>query len=660
MTVERSNLGKKNVVVGLRFDGHAQELLDWALMKVACPGDGVVAIHVCRNSGCAANERALLGGFLEDYQSLCKKQQVALSGEVFKGNSLRKVLVREARKRSASAVIVGITKHSAFGLPPTTDVMSIYNGKVIFSRCSKLQLEGPGKAPKPGFCLADNSMFKDNQSEFGESEISETRRYSFDGRDSIMTSRNDVLRPVGRHKRGSLSLIPLPVEDFTEQRPGWPLLQTPSLTTQKAKEARKMSVVQWVMSLPRRSFSEVSESNSTASKTEDSLERENGDIACQKELQKYLELILKKNPAFCDVFSHDVLRKSTSEFSSGNLIGKGGCNSVYKGILPEGKPVAVKILESSKEEWKDFMREVDIMTTVKHKRITPLLGICIKDNMLLSAYDFLSKGNLEENLHRKSKEKSVLPWEVRFQIAVGVAEALNYLHNECPKPVIHRDVKSSNILLTEDLEPQLCDFGLAIWGPTTASFLMDTDVVGTFGYLAPEYFMYGKISDKIDVYAFGVVLLELLSGRKPIGPETTKVQESLVMWAKPKLENGDLKSMLDPNLDGSIDEAQMQRMALAAKLCLTQAARSRPTMNQILSILNGEEGKLECRKQDDSEAHDDNDDEVYPDSSAESHLSLAFLDVNDNATSFSSLDQSSPLSVEEYLKKRWSRSSSLE
>ncbi|KAL0386868.1 UNVERIFIED_CONTAM: putative receptor-like serine/threonine-protein kinase [Sesamum radiatum] len=642
MTVERSNLGKKNVVVGIRFDGHAQELLDWALMKVACPGDGVVAIHVCRNSGCAPNERASLDGFLEDYQGLCKKRQVALSGEVFKGNSLRKVVVREAKKRSASAVIVGITKHSAFGgwasvakyciqrLPPTTDVMTIYNGKLT------------------------------TQSEFGESEISETRRYSIDGRDSIVTSRNNVLSPVGRHKRGSLSLIPLPVEDFTEQRPGWPLLQTPSLTTQKAKEARKMSVVQWVMSLPRRSLSEVSESDSAASKTEDFLKRENGELASQKELQKTLALILKKNPAVCDVFRLDVLRKSTSEFSSGNLIGKGGCNSVYKGILPEGKPVAVKILESSKEAWKDFVREVDIMTTVKHKRITPLLGICIKDDMLLSAYDFLSKGNLEENLHSKSKEKSVLPWEVRFQIAVGVAEALNYLHNECPKPVIHRDVKSSNILLTEDLEPQLCDFGLAIWGPTTASFLMDTDVVGTFGYLAPEYFMYGKISDKIDVYAFGVVLLELLSGRKPIGLETTKGQESLVMWAKPKLESGNLKSMLDPNLDGSIGEAQMHRMALAAKLCLTQAARSRPTMNQILSILNGEEGKLECKKQDDSESQEDNDDEVYPDSSAESHLNLAFLDVNDNSTSFSSLDQSSPLSVEEYLKKRWSRSSSLE
>ncbi|KAI3447937.1 hypothetical protein Pfo_004602 [Paulownia fortunei] len=672
MTAEKFNLGKKNVVVGVRFDGHAKELLDWALMKVAGPGDSVVAIHVCRNSGCVSNEKVLLDGYLEDYQGLCNKKQVALSAEVLKGNSIRKVLVREAKNRSASAVIVGITKHKT---APTTEIMAIYNGKVIFSRCSKLQLEGPGKDPEPRFHLTDNFMFKDNQSEFGESEISEMSRYSVDGRGVTMSSRDEVLNPVGRHKRDSLSSISLPVEDFTKQRPGWPLLQTASSTTQPAQEARKMSVVQWVMSLPRRSLSEVSQSNSPTSKTEDSWERENGKLAemsardrlaSQQELQKDLEHILVKNSAGCEVFSHDVLKISTSEFSSGNLIGKGGCNLVYKGILPEGKPVAVKILESSKDSRKEFSQEVDIMTTLKHKRITPLLGICIKDNELISVYDFLSKGNLEENLHRAGnrKENSILPWEVRFQIAVGIAEALNYLHNECLKPVIHRDVKSSNILLTEELEPQLCDFGLAIWGPTTASFLMDSDVVGTFGYLAPEYFMYGKVSDKIDVYAFGVVLLELLSGRKAIGLETTKGQESLVMWAKPKLESGDLKSILDPNLDGTVDEAQIQRMALAAKLCLTQAARLRPKMCKILNILNGEEYedgvKLECENYDDSETQDHNDDEVYPDSSAESHLSLAFLDVNDNTTSFSSPDQTSPVSVKEYLKTRWSRSSSLE
>ncbi|KAL0334577.1 UNVERIFIED_CONTAM: Receptor-like cytosolic serine/threonine-protein kinase RBK2 [Sesamum radiatum] len=679
MTVERLNLARKNVVVGIRLDAHAQELLDWALVKVADPGDSVVAIHVCRNSDCISKEKTVLDGYLEDYEGLCSQKQVALSTEVLKGYSLRKALARQAKNHSASAVVVGINKHSALGgwasiakycakrLPPTTEVLAIYNGKVVYSRRSKIQLEGPGLDPKPSFCMSDNLAFRDNHSEFGESEISEMSRFSFDGRDGNISSKDDIISSVGSHKRGSLSLISLPAEDFTKQRPGWPLLQTASSINQQALEARKMSVVQWVMTLPHRSSSDISESNSlTSSKTDDSLEGENGKVfetiaidklASQQDLLKDLELILLRNPVGCKLFSHDVLKISTSEFSSGNLIGKGGCNSVYKGILPEGKTIAAKLLQSSKEAWKDFIQEVDIMTTLKHKRIAPLLGICIEDNDLISIYNFMSKGNLEDNLRGDRKENSVLSWEARFQIAVGVAEALNYLHNECPRPVIHRDIKSSNILLTDELEPQLCDFGLATWGPTTASFLTDSDVVGTFGYLAPEYFMYGKVSDKIDVYAFGVVLLELLSGRKPIGLETPKGQESLVMWAKPKLESKDYKSILDPNLDGNIDEAQMQRMAVAAALCLTQAARLRPKVCQILDILRGEEvvdgGKPNCGIYDDSENLDFNDDEVYPDSSAESHLSLALLDVNDNSTSsFSSIEQSSPRYVEQFLKRR--------
>ncbi|KAL7156426.1 hypothetical protein ABFS83_02G008200 [Erythranthe nasuta] len=692
MTVERLTFGRRKVFVGIRLDAQAKELLDWALVKVADPGDSVVAIHVCRNSDCISKEKTILDGYLEDYEGLCSKKQVALSAEVLKGNSIRKALVREAKKHSASAVIVGITKHSALGgwasiskycakkLPPTTEVIAIYNGKVVFSRGSKIHFEGHALDPKPSFYINDSLAFKDNHSEFGESETSEMSRFSFDTRDGNISSKDNVASPLGksplgRHRRGSLSSISLPAEDFTKQRPGWPLLQTASSINHIALEARKMSVVQWVMTLPRRPLSDVSESNSpTSDKNEDSLEMDVIDkLASRQKLPKDLELILTRNLVGCRIFSHDVLKIATSEFSSGNLIGQGGCNSVYKGVFPAGKPVAVKVMESSKEAWKDFIQEVDIMTTLKHKRISPLLGICVEDNYLISVYDFMSKGNLEENLHGKliveegkRNENSVLSWESRFKIAVEIAEALNYIHNESPRPVIHRDIKSQNILISDELEPQLCDFGLAIWGPTTASFVMDNDVVGTFGYLAPEYFMYGKVSDKIDVYAFGVVLLELLSGRKPIiSSESTKSQESLVMWAKPRLENKDFKSILDPNLDGNIDEAQMQRMAIAAALCLTQAARFRPKMWQILNILLGEEcvdgSKQKCGNYEDQENQDGNDDEVYPDSSAESHLSLAFLDVNDNSTSFSSLDQNSPLSsIEEYLKTRWSRSSSLD
>lgn len=275
---------------------------------------------------------------------------------------------------------------------------------------------------------------------------------------------------------------------------------------------------------------------------------------------------------------------------------------------------------------------------------------------------FFSKGSLEENLHGKSKEKSPLSWEMRFDIAVKIAEALYYLHNECSRPVIHRDIKSSNILLSDGFEPQLSDFGMAIWGPTTTSFVTQGEVVGTFGYLAPEYFMYGKVSDKIDVYAFGVVLLELLSGRRPISSESTKGQESLVMWAKPILESGDAKGLVDPNLNGNFDEVQMQRMVLAATHCITRAARLRPKMSEILKLLRGdtelEEWVNPQNKDPRDQENQDNDDEVYPSSSAELHLSLALLDVDDDSTSFSSLEQVNNLSLEEYVKERWSRSSS--
>ncbi|KAG6413525.1 hypothetical protein SASPL_126239 [Salvia splendens] len=428
-------------------------------------------------------------------------------------------------------------------------------------------------------------------------------------------SGDGAVSPIGRLKRGSLSSISLPAEDFTKQRPGWPLLQTASLVTQLGVEARKMSVVQWVMTLPSRPLSDASSQSSSpmSCQTDDSIEGESDKAAqvtsfCKEasllELPKDLELILMRNPAGCTVLSLDYLKMSTSDFSSGNLIGRGGCNSVFKGVFPQGKAVAVKIMESSKEAWKDFIHEVDVMTTLKHTKIAPLLGVCVEDDALISVYDLMPRGNLEENLHGSIKENSVLlTWETRYRIAIGIAEALNYLHNECPRPVIHRDIKSSNILLTDELEPQVVSSVIRLW-------------LGDLG----------------------------------------------AHNAKPKLESKDLKGILDQNLE-NIDEDQMQRMALAASLCLTQSSRLRPKMHQILSILRGEEYLVGVRPKcgdGDEENEDENDDEVYPDSRAESHMSLAFLDIKENSTSFSSIDQSSPLSVEEYLKKRWSRSSSMD
>ncbi|CAI0382560.1 unnamed protein product [Linum tenue] len=170
------------------------------------------------------------------------------------------------------------------------------------------------------------------------------------------------------------------------------------------------------------------------------------------------------------------------------------------------------------------------MSSVKHRNITPLIGVCIEEGSLILVYDFLSNGSLEESL-QDDGVKAVMPWDVRFRVAVEVAEALSYLHRECPRPVIHRDVKSSNILLSSDLQPQLSDFGLAIWGPTKSAHMTNKDLVGTFGYIAPEYFMHGRVSEKVDIYSFGIVLLELVSGRKAIiTKDCSTSQESLVKW----------------------------------------------------------------------------------------------------------------------------------
>ncbi|KAF5947014.1 hypothetical protein HYC85_017242 [Camellia sinensis] len=543
----------KNVVVGIRIDSHGRELLNWALVKVAEPGDHVIAVNVCRNSDSIAKDKPLLDDYLEAYEGICNAKKVDLTGQVLIGSSIRKGLVKEAKNRAAVAVIVGISRENPLGswasvakycakrLPPTTDVLAINGGKIVFRRSPVEQLPG-----SPSIRL--HQRLQDTATELIQS--------SKDG-----SKDTDNFSPVQKHKKHLTTSFSFLLEDFAEKRAGWPLLRTSTPVTPPAEEARKMTVVQWVMSLPNRSPPETPQSvtSSSSIETEISFTRESLKSIDKSDKSKYSELIenldklFKTNSSDSKWFSYDDMKTSTLQFASDKLIGKGGCNQVYKGLLPDGKLAAVK----------------------------------------------------------------------------------------------------------------LSDFGLAIWGPSVSSFLTDNDVVGTFGYLAPEYFMYGKVSDKIDVYSFGVVLLELLSGKKPISSETAKGQESLVMWAKPILETGDLRSILDPNLDDNIDDVQIKRMVLAARLCLTRSARIRPKMSQILKIMKGEKADDEWAKsqlgdQTDKENQENDDDEVYPHSSAESHLGLALLDVDDSdtSTSFGSVEQSSRISLDEYLKGRWSRSSS--
>ncbi|KAG8644059.1 proline-rich receptor-like protein kinase PERK13 isoform X2 [Manihot esculenta] len=669
---EAQSIERRNVCVGIRIDNNSRELLNWALVKVAEAGDCVIALHVCRNSTALKN-KASLDSYLEVYDGLCSLRKVDLIGQVCEGSSVQRTLVREAKVHGAVALVVGVKKQSALGsststarycakrLPPTTEVLAIHNGKIMFGRCNNNQLPGFAGDPKPSLNFLESPLPDDVRSEFGDSEVDTvtssfevlTRCGSEDLRDEIPCLPHELKkRPTARF-----------TGDVLDQRPGWPLLRRASSVNPETLQARELSVVQWAMSLPMRS----GHRNPLGSSIEKSSEWERSDFLEEShrissygsgELHYSLEILLKTNFSNCKWFNYEDLKAATSNFFAGNLIGKGECNSVYKGILPDGKRVAIKIRKSSPEARKDFAREVEIISSMNHKQILRLVGICIRDVDLISVYDLFSKGSLEENLHGNKKVKSLLSWEHRFKIAVKLAEALTYIHNESSPPVIHRDVKSSNILLSDKLEPQLSDFGLAIWGPTTSSFMTQIDVVGTFGYLAPEYFMYGKVSDKIDVYAFGVILLELLSGRRPIGYETPKDQKSLVMWAKPIIDCGNARDIIDPKLDKNFDEDQIQRMILAAKFCITRSARLRPKMMEVWKLLRGDKdaatwAKLHNENLENNENQEGNDDEVYPNSSAELHLNLALVDLDDDCLSLSS-----HLSLEDYFKETWSRSSS--
>ncbi|KAJ6906880.1 receptor-like protein kinase [Populus alba x Populus x berolinensis] len=499
---------RRNVLVGIRIDSHSRELLSWAIAKVAEPGDCVVAVHVCGSSGHALRDKLLLDSYLE----------VGLSGQIAKGISVRRTLVREARNYAAVAVIVGISsqaalrvwastaKYCAKRLRPTTDIMAIHNGKFVFRRCNNNQLPGLGGDPKPSFNINENLSFREIQSEFGDSEAyTEISSFELLSRDEIGEIKDEVCSIANVREKRSNSLFS---GDILDQRPGWPSSKS------KFSHSTELAFQETVCSTVGNDL--------TGSLLSTRSSRFNSRRKRDKHVQQGSE------------------RRKLRIFHTENLIGKGGCSRVYKGILPDGKPVAVKVQKKSQKAMKDFALEVEIISSLNHKHITPLVDVCIEDDDLIYVYDFLSKGSLEENLH----------------------EALNYLHSECSRPVIHRDVKSSNILLSDGFEPKLSDFGLAIWGPATTSFVTRGDVVGTFGYIAPEYFMYGKVSDKIDVYAIGVVLLELLSGRKPISSGNTKSQESLVLWAKPIIESGNAIGLVDPNLNGNFDEVQMQRMIL--------------------------------------------------------------------------------------------------
>ncbi|GFZ21864.1 protein kinase superfamily protein [Actinidia rufa] len=255
-------------------------------------------------------------------------------------------------------------------------------------------------------------------------------------------------------------------------------------------------------------------------------------------------------------FSLEDLETATSNFSHENLIGEGGYSEVYKGHLHDGHLVAIKRLTrgTPEEMTADFLSELGILVHVNHPNIANVIGYGVEGGMHLVLH--LSPHGSLASLLTGAKEK--LEWDIRYKIALGTAEGLAYLHEGCQRRIIHRDIKAANILLREDFEPQVSDFGLAKWLPEKWTHLTVSQFEGTFGYLPPEFFMHGIVDEKTDVYAYGVLLLELITGRLALD----KSQKSLVMWAKPLLAKNNASELVDPSLADTYNSEQLNRMVV--------------------------------------------------------------------------------------------------
>ncbi|KAL2338075.1 hypothetical protein Fmac_012521 [Flemingia macrophylla] len=288
-------------------------------------------------------------------------------------------------------------------------------------------------------------------------------------------------------------------------------------------------------------------------------------------------------------FTYNELAMATDEFCKSNLLGQGGFGYVHKGVLPNGKIVAVKQLKSeSRQGDREFHAEVEVISRVHHRHLVSLVGYCISDSQRMLVYEYVPNNTLEFHLH--GKDIPCIDWSTRMKIAIGSAKGLAYLHEDCNPKIIHRDIKASNILIDNSFEAKVADFGLAKFSSETETHV-STRVMGTFGYMAPEYAASGKLTEKSDVFSFGVVLLELITGRKPVDKTQPFLDDSMVEWARPllsqALENGNFNGLVDPRLQTNYNLDEMNRMTACAATCVRHSARLRPRMSQVVRALEG-------------------------------------------------------------------------
>uniref|UniRef100_A0A7N0U929 Protein kinase domain-containing protein n=1 Tax=Kalanchoe fedtschenkoi TaxID=63787 RepID=A0A7N0U929_KALFE len=286
------------------------------------------------------------------------------------------------------------------------------------------------------------------------------------------------------------------------------------------------------------------------------------------------------------IFSLSELERATEHFSSKAILGVGGFGRVYHGVLEDGSEVAIKLLTRNNQSGdREFVAEVEMLSRLHHRNLVKLIGICTEHHRRCLVYELVRNGSVESHLHGVDRLRGPLDWDARLKIALGAARGLAYLHEDSNPRVIHRDFKAGNVLLEDDFTPKVSDFGLAREA-TEGTEHISTRVMGTFGYVAPEYAMTGHLLVKSDVYSYGVVLLELLSGRKPVDMSQPQGQENLVTWARPLLTTQEgLQALVDPSLEGKFNFDSMAGVASIASMCVHSEVSHRPFMGEVVQAL---------------------------------------------------------------------------
>ncbi|KAI3446666.1 hypothetical protein Pfo_003331 [Paulownia fortunei] len=570
------------ILIGISLDAdESKELLCWAIRVLAHPGDTVVALHVI---GAMPNKKATDGrkednikrqsarkhqkqirqaksfviSIMGELVKTCQSNEVNLEARVGLNSSAGRGLIEEAKSMAADYLIIGGKRNRSNRASST---ISNYCCKHVPEGCSLVLVRRTDGLQQDSSANCVRVQDFDLQSSSKWSEKNSCTENSFSSEETEISSNVKCKKPSPRR-----------VLDICEG-------DSQSNTDEDSSNSGESCST--ITSLLATEFKEKPESRKPNSpfKLISSFFRPSRDWSLRKQNDGFFNKQKQQPLLMC--FSYQEIASATNNFHIENLVGQGGYSEVYKGDLANGCSIAVKRLakdNSNANKEKEFLMELGIIGHVNHPNTAKLVGCCIENGLYL-IFKFYPNGTLSSALHGQTSKS--LDWPIRYRIILGIAKGLHYLHKCCKHRIIHRDIKASNVLLGPDYDPQISDFGLAKWLPSKWSHHAVIPIEGTFGYLAPEYFMHGIVDEKTDVFAFGILLLEIITGRRPVD----STRQNLLLWARPIMESGNLSELADPKMEGRYDMDQLFRVALTASYCVRQSSILRPSMTEVLELL---------------------------------------------------------------------------